>query len=204
MDAMDKEMQRLQEQLAAVRCEKEALEGVLFDTQTNLESSESKKLQLEKDQQELLVKQEGLKGQITRLTKDLERSEKRCLEIKSSLTNQAGNQEAEFQQAVGNLKRQNEENVRKLTEEREKIRSNLEKRLQQTVQQLSHEKDAEIEKLLERIDALQNHIENVCQQHEELMLRAENDKQQALLLGMISKILLYYIIHENLTHRCFG
>lgn len=78
IDGMDKDMQRLQEQLAGVRSEKEALEAVLFDTQTNLESSEDKKMQLEKEQQELLVKQEQLKSQIARLTKDLERSEKMC------------------------------------------------------------------------------------------------------------------------------
>lgn len=59
---MDKEIQRIQEILAAVRSEKEALEAVLFDTQTNLETSEDKKMQLEKEVQELLVKQEQSKS----------------------------------------------------------------------------------------------------------------------------------------------
>jgi rootletin len=45
------------------------------------------------------------------------------------------------------------------------------------------EKDGEIQQLQERIETLQQHIENICQQHEEVLLRAENDKQQALLLG---------------------
>jgi rootletin len=55
--------------------------------------------------------------------------------------------------------------------------------LQQTVQQLGGEKDGEIQQLQERVETLQQHIENICQQHEEVLLRAENDKQQALLLG---------------------
>lgn len=188
-------MQRLQELLAAVRSEKEALEAVLFDTQTNLEASEEKKMQLEKDQQELLVKQEQLKSQVARLTKDLERSEKRCVEIRSSLTNAAGNKEVEFKQTVDKLKQQNEETVRKLTEERERIRSSLEKRLQQSLQQLENEKDTEIQQLVDRIESLQNHIDNLCQQHEELMLRAENDKQQALLIGEFSNMLFYFYLH---------
>jgi rootletin len=75
-------------------------------------------MQLEKEQQDLLVKQEALKGQVCRLTRDLEASEKRTQEIKNSLTQQASAQEAEFQQVVTNLKKQNEETVRKLTEER--------------------------------------------------------------------------------------
>lgn len=41
----------------------------------------------------------------------------------------------------------------------------------------------EIQQLQERVETLQQHIENICQQHEEVLLRAENDKQQALLLG---------------------
>lgn len=61
---MDKDIQRLQEVMAAVRSEKEALEAVLFDTQTNLEASEEKKIQLEKEVQDLLVKQEQLKSQV--------------------------------------------------------------------------------------------------------------------------------------------
>ena len=104
--------------LASMRSEKETLEGVLFDTQTNLEATHIKKVQLEKEQQELLVKQESLKGHIARLMRDLENSEKRSQEIKLNLTQQRGNQEAEFQQIIVNLKKQNEDNTRKLVEER--------------------------------------------------------------------------------------
>jgi rootletin len=185
LDSLDKDMQRLQEQLAGIRSEKEALEAILFDTQTNLEASEAKKFQLETEQQELLVKQEQLKAQIARLTKDLERSEKRCIEVKNSLTQQSGNKEMEFKQTIEKLKAQNEDNTKKLIDEREKIRSTLEKRMQQSLHQLTNEKDAEIQQLLDRIESLQSHIENMVQQHEELMLRAENDKQKALLIGKI-------------------
>lgn len=57
LESNDKELQRLQEQLASLRSEKEALEGVLFDCQTNLEATDNKRAQLEKDQQDLLIKQ---------------------------------------------------------------------------------------------------------------------------------------------------
>ncbi|KAL1491832.1 hypothetical protein ABEB36_012367 [Hypothenemus hampei] len=183
IDGLEKEIQRTQELLAAIRSEKEALEAILFDTQTNLEASEGKKVQLEKELQDLLVKQEQSKSQIVKLTKDLERSEKRCSEIKNTMVQQAGNKEAEFKQTMEKLQQQNEENVKKLTEERDKIRVSLEKRLQQSLAQLENEKNGEIQQLADRVEALQNHIDNLCQQHEELMLRAENDKQQALLIA---------------------
>lgn len=180
---MEKEIQRLQELLAASRSEKEALEGVLFDAQTNLENAEDKRVQLEKEQQELLVKQEQLKSQVSRLTKELERSEKKCQDTKNSMTHAAGNKEMEFKQTLEKFKQNNEEVTKKLNQEKEMIRDSLEKKLHQSLQQLGDEKDADIQQLLDRIDNLQNHIDNLCQQHEELMLRAENDKQQALLIG---------------------
>lgn len=183
LDVLDKEIQRLQEQFAALRSEKESLEAILFDTQTNLEASDSKKIQLENEQQELLVKQEQSKSQIARLTKSLDKAEKRMIEMKNSLTQEAGNKDIEFKQTVDQLKQQNDDNVKKLTEEKEKIRCNLENRLQQSLQQLGNEKDEEIQQFVTRIENLQTHIDNLCQQHEELMLRAENDKQQALLIG---------------------
>lgn len=63
------------------------------------------------------------------------------------------------------------------------IRISLEKRHQVAVSQLSAEKDMETHQLQERLSGLEQHIENICQQHEEALVRAENDKQQALLLG---------------------
>lgn len=57
IEANDKELQRLQEQLASLRSDKESLEALMFDTQSHLEQSEVKKEQLEHDVQELLVKQ---------------------------------------------------------------------------------------------------------------------------------------------------
>lgn len=183
LETNGKELQRLQEQLASMHSEKEALEAVLFDTQTNLEASDIKRNQLEKETQDLLVKQESLKGLVSRLTKDVETTEKRAQDIKASLTQQSGSMEAEFQQTVANMKKHSDENNRKLIEERELVRTTLEKQMQQSLQQLNNEKDSEIQQLQDRIESLQQHMENVCEQHEELLLRAENDKQQALLIG---------------------
>ncbi|XP_032664691.1 rootletin isoform X3 [Odontomachus brunneus] len=180
LETNDKEFQRVQEQLASMRTEKETLEGVLFDTQTNLEATHVKKTQLEKEQKELLIKQESLKGQITRLTKELENSEKRAQDIKQSLTQQSGDQVAEFQQIISNMKKQSEDNIKKVNDEKEQVRISLEKRLQQSLLQMEGEKNEETNQLQQRIEELQQHIENLCKQHEEVLLRAENDKQQAL------------------------
>ncbi|XP_059612125.1 rootletin isoform X1 [Phlebotomus argentipes] len=183
IEGQEKELQRMQEQLASLRSEKEALEAVLFDTNTTLEATEVKKEQLEHEVQDLLIKQESMRNQIARLVKDFENSERRAQEMKIQLTNAAANQEAEFLQKIANLKAMAEENAKKLNEEKEQIRASLEKRMQSSLLALQASKDAEIEALKERYDQLQMHVEALCQQHEEVMIRAENDKQQALMLA---------------------
>ncbi|XP_066581176.1 centrosome-associated protein CEP250 [Prorops nasuta] len=183
LETNEKELQRFQEQLASMRSEKETLEGVLFDTQTNLESTHNKKTQLENEQKESLIKHENLKGHIDRLMKELENCERRSQEMQQNLLQQNGDQEAEFQQIITNLKKQSEDNIKKLIEEKEQIKVALEKRLQQSLSQMDAEKNAEINQLQQRLEELQQHIEKVCQQHEEVLLRAANDKQQALLIA---------------------
>lgn len=59
---MDKDKQHLQEQLAGVRSEKDALEAVLFDTANMLDDAETKRQKLEQELQDMLVAQEGYKG----------------------------------------------------------------------------------------------------------------------------------------------
>lgn len=118
METSEKEIQRFQELLASVRSEKETLEAIVFDTQSNLEATHLKKIQLEKDQQELLVKQESLKGQIQRLTRELENSEKNARDIKQSMAQLNENQETEFQNVLINLKKQHDDTIRKLNDEK--------------------------------------------------------------------------------------
>lgn len=179
------------------------MEAVLFDTNTTLESTEIKKDQLEREVQDLLIKQESHKSHITRLTKDLENCERRAQvsyspkycqcsinistfyfqEMKLQLTNAASTQEAEFLQKISNLRTLGEENIKKLNEEKEHVRSSLEKRMHQALLALESNKDADIENLKKQFEGIQMHLDAVNQQHEETMIRAENDKQQSLLLA---------------------
>ncbi|XP_062565905.1 rootletin isoform X1 [Armigeres subalbatus] len=183
IEGHEKELQRLQEQLASLRSEKDSLESVLFDTNTSLEEAEARKDALERENQDLLIKQESHKALIGRLNKDLENTERRAQDIKIQLTNAAANQEAEFLQKLSNLRTFGEENIKKLNEEKEAIRSSLEKRMSQTLQALENAKDSEIQTLKEQFETLQMHLEALNQQHEEVVLRAENEKQQALLIA---------------------
>lgn len=182
IESHEKEIQRQQEHFAALRSEKEALEGILYDTNTNLEASQNRCEQLDREVHDLITKQENMKSKIVQLTKELDNSERRSQEIKIQMNNELRNQEAEFLQKVAYLNTVAEENMRKWNDEREQMKSASESRLHSALQALETAKNGEIFALKDRLESMQLHLDSVCQQHEEVLIRAENEKQQALLL----------------------
>ncbi|XP_034661483.1 rootletin [Drosophila subobscura] len=183
IDLHEKDTHRLNELLAAIRSEKESLESVLFDTNTSLEATEEKRSQLERDLQEALVREESLKNHVARLQKDLEMCQRKAQETKTQLLNAARAAESDFNQKIANLQAAGEDASKRHGDEVLQLRNALEKRMQQALQALQTAKDDEIEKLQERLATLQAHIESLVQQHEEALIRAESEKQQALLIA---------------------
>lgn len=72
---------------------------------------------------------------------------------------------------------------------------NYERKIHEDLNQLGKNKDCEIEKLKQKLEVLQKNIDTLTQQHDEALLRAENDKQQTLLLGF------YYIIFSYTNNK---
>ncbi|KAM8707256.1 hypothetical protein ACLKA7_011364 [Drosophila subpalustris] len=183
IDLHEKDTHRLNELLAALRSEKESLETVLFDTNSTLETVEEKRSQLERDLQEALVREESLKNHVARLQKDLETCQRKAQETKTQLLNAARAADSEFNQKLANLQAAAEDAAKRHGDEVLQLRNALEKRMQQALQALQTAKDDEIEKLQEHLATLQAHSESLVQQHEENLIRAENEKQQALLMA---------------------
>ncbi|CAH2040824.1 unnamed protein product, partial [Iphiclides podalirius] len=180
---LERERQQLQEALAGARAERDALEAALFDTGALLDDAQAKGAQLERQLTELLVRHEDAKGQIASLTKDLESSDKKLRETRSSLQQQSGKKEAEYQQIITNLNRTTTENITKLKEEKEQLRQALEQKLSQMIASLNSEKEIIEASARERERKLLALRDQLMLQHDEALLRAENDKQQALLMA---------------------
>jgi len=85
------------------------------------------------------------------------------------------------------------------------LKVNFERKSQEDLSRLGKNKDCEIEKLKQKLDVLQKNIDTLTQQHDEALLRAENDKQQTLLLGrclnQLYHINLYQFYYLLLVHR---
>ncbi|KAG7310116.1 hypothetical protein JYU34_004655 [Plutella xylostella] len=180
IDTLDKDKQHLAEQLAALRSEKDALEATLFDTCTLLEEADAARKKLQKDAHAQAVMS---KGQIDNLTRDLEATEKKLRDTRSSMQQQSGKKEAEYQQLIANINRSSTENITKLKEEKEQLRQALEQKLSQTIIALTSEKEGVEAGAREREKKLLAARDAMILQHDEALLRAENDKQQALLMA---------------------
>ncbi|XP_048007047.1 rootletin [Leguminivora glycinivorella] len=183
IDSLDKDKQHLQEQLASVRAEKDALEAVLFDTANMLDDAEARRAKLDRELQDAMVQQENHKGQIARLTKELESSERKLRETKNSMQQSSGKKEAEYQSIITNINRTTAENITKLKEEKEQLRLTLEQKLSQTIAALTSEKETGDASAREREKKLLAQRDQLILQHDEAMLRAESDKQQALIMA---------------------
>ena len=57
-------------------------------------------------------------GQIARLSKDLENSERKLRDTRNSMSQASGKKEAEYQQIITNINRTTTENITKLKEEK--------------------------------------------------------------------------------------
>lgn len=148
-----------------------------------MEATQNRCEQLDREVHELISKQENMKNKIGQLTKELENSERRGQETKIQMNNALSNQEAEFLQKVAYLKSLGEDNLKKWNDEKEQLKNAAESRLHNALQGLETSKNADIFALKERLESLQLHLDSICQQHEEVIIRAENEKQQSLLLA---------------------
>ncbi|XP_050535942.1 rootletin isoform X2 [Daktulosphaira vitifoliae] len=182
LDGCTKQLHNTEKQLSSLHGEKENLEAILYDIQNNLEVSENRCKQIEREKQDLLIKQETMRGEIHRLCKDIESCEQIANNTKAELLLQYRTLETEFQQTIDTLKKKAEEDVLKLINEKEALKNNYERKIQDDLNRLGKTKDNEIEKLKQKLDILQKNIETITQQHDEALLRAENEKQQTLLL----------------------
>ncbi|XP_073952978.1 LOW QUALITY PROTEIN: ciliary rootlet coiled-coil, rootletin [Choristoneura fumiferana] len=173
----DKYKQYLQEQLRRTRWKQRC------DTANLLDDAEARRAKLDRDLQDAMVQQENHKGQIARLTKELESSERKLRETRNSMQQQSGKKEAEYQSIITNINRTSAENITKLKEEKEQLRQSLEHKLSQTITALTSEKESSEAGAREREKKLLVQRDQLILQHDEAMLRAESDKQQALIMA---------------------
>ena len=178
--AADREIRIMQQNISALKADKDQLETNLHDAQQSATNLEKKRQHLEQINSNLGIKNEALQAEILRqrrefdvevikLEKKLDEGDQRLLQ-----------QESEAERALRNLGRQHEEDVERLTRERNEIRNSG---LQEVVELSSkHKSDTNrlITKYEDQVSDLQHEIDGLIDDHNAALVEAENDKQEQL------------------------
>lgn len=177
IEKLEKDILLYQEILTTLKTEKNALEGRLHDSLSTIDNNEHKIFQMDKKLKEKSENHEKVIQQLQLTKKEFETSEKNLANLKIKFSSDITKLENDFVQKLSKLKQLIDDNILQFNTEKAHLQSSSEKRLQHALHDLELEKNAEFEKLKMKYNTLQEQHSSFIQQHEEILLKAENEKQ---------------------------
>lgn len=177
IEKLEKDILLYQEIITTLKTEKNALEGRLHDSLSTIDNNEHKIFQMDKKLKEKSENHEKVIQQLQLTKKEFETSEKNLANLKIKFSSDITKLENDFVQKLSKLKQLIDDNILQFNTEKAHLQSSSEKRLQHALHDLELEKNAEFEKLKMKYNTLQEQHSSFIQQHEEILLKAENEKQ---------------------------
>ncbi|CAF4135726.1 unnamed protein product, partial [Rotaria sp. Silwood2] len=178
LSGTERDNQTLNSTISALRAEKEALETNLYEAQNTISQLEVRKEQLEGENQELLLRKEQLQGEIQRLHAELnveiEKSARQREQLHLRLTQLEHDKETTVQQHH----RAHEDDIERMTREREKLRHELEAVREETIRQLTRDKDDSVQRYEKEKEDLHYELANIITERDQALIEAENEKQK--------------------------
>ncbi|XP_063706276.1 rootletin [Culicoides brevitarsis] len=177
IEKLEKDIETYQEIITTLKTEKNALEGRLHDSLSTIDNNEHKLAQLNEKYKEKSENYEKAMNQLQLTKREFEMSEKNLANLKIKFSSDISKLEGDFVQKLSKLKQLIDDNIVQFNAEKAHLQSTSEKRLQQALHDLELEKNTEIEKIKIKYNSLQDQHTAFIQQHEEMLLKAENEKQ---------------------------
>jgi hypothetical protein len=164
--------------IAALRVDKESLETSLYEAQQIIQQLESRKEQLESENQELLIRKESSQAEIARLHKELDLEIEKGARNRDALNQKIVLMEQESHNQLKQCKQSYEDEIERILADRERVRKELEQSREEAILMLNHERD----ELIQRFDREKGHLSNevsaVSSDRDAVLINAENEKQQ--------------------------
>lgn len=177
IEKLEKDILTYQEITTTLKTEKNALEGRLHDSLSTIDNNEHKIAQMDEKHKEQTENYEKAIHQLQLTKKEFETSEKNLANLKMKFSSDISKLEADFVQKLSKLKQLIDDNILQFNTEKAHLQSSSEKRLQKALYDLELEKNSEYDKLKLKYNTLQEQHSSFVQQHEEILLKAENEKQ---------------------------
>jgi chromosome segregation ATPase len=166
---------------------KEALETNLYEAQTVISQLEVRKEQLEGENQELLLRKEQLQGEIQRLHAELNAEIEKFARTRDQLHQRLQQLEHDKEVAIRQHHQAHEDDIERMTREREKIRHELEAAREETFRHLTREKDEVTQRYEKEKEDLHYELANAITERDQALIEAENEKQKVISLLRISR-----------------
>ncbi|CAF4163203.1 unnamed protein product, partial [Rotaria sp. Silwood2] len=176
----ERDNQTLNSTISALRADKEALETSLYEAQSTISQLEVKKQQLEGENQELLLRKEQLQGEIQRLHVELNAEIEKSARTRDQLHQRLVQLEKDKETTVQQHHQAHEDDVERMTREREKLRHELETAREETIRLLTKEKDDSTHRYEREKEDLHYELANAITERDQSLIEAENEKQKLL------------------------
>lgn len=157
---------------------KEALETNLYEAQNTISQLQVKKEQLEGENQELLLRKEQLQGEIQRLHAELNVEIEKSARQRDQLHQRLTQVERDKDLLIQQHHQVHEDDIERMTREREKLRHELEAAREETIRHLSRDKDETVQRYEKEKEDLHYELANVITERDQALIEAENEKQK--------------------------
>jgi chromosome segregation ATPase len=159
---------------------KEALENNLYEAQTTISQLDVRREQLEGENQELLLRKEQLQGEIQRLHAELNVEIEKSARTRDQLHQRLQQLEHDKDMTIRQHLQAHEDDIERMTREREKLRHELETAREETIRILTHEKDESTQRYEKEKEDLHYELANTITERDQLLMEAENEKQKVI------------------------
>ena len=157
---------------------KEALENTLYEAQTTVSQLDVKREQLEGENQELLLRKEQLQGEIQRLHAELNNEIEKSARTRDQLHQRLQQLEQDKDTSVRQHQQAHEDDVERMTRERDKIRHELETAREEAIRQHTKEKDDSTSRFEREKEDLHYELATVITERDQALIEAENERQK--------------------------
>jgi len=157
---------------------KEALETNLYEAQSIISQLEVRREQLEGENQELLLRKEQLQSEIQRLHAELNVEIEKSARTRDQLTQRLAHLEHDKDSIIRQHQQAHEDDIERMTREREKVRHELETAREETIRQFTREKDESTQRYEKEKEDLQYELANAITERDQALMEAENEKQK--------------------------
>lgn len=178
--ALEREAREQANVIASQKSEKEQLESGLYEAQQLIEQLDTRKCQLEGENQELLIRKEQLGAEMIKMRKEFDIEAEKLARQRDQVSARLLQTEKDLKLALQQEQEAHQDDLDRLTREKDQQRSEMENAREQMIHAYNMEKEEMVGRYEREKEELANEVISIQRERDDSLLMAESEKQQAL------------------------